>query len=269
MNEITKQITGYLEGLALLDSQIGATDWALRDGGHTAAARAAIEERADLCRRRADVRRALGSLEDQRRDLQARADQQADRQLRAEVLGADRAALLADVDREGKAVASARRDLEAAREASETAAAAVAEVDSLAAAARAALERLAAARSAAYLTPSATAAAAERAAVKESEAARDQAERARAALGELQRRADQAGEVVDCAGALLEAAEGRHKRAKLALAAHDVRKVLEAVRGPLVALAALDRQTARDLAAGLLTLDHHGRPERCSWTASI
>nr|MBP8175159.1 hypothetical protein [Sphaerotilus sp.] len=111
--------------------------------------------------------------------------------------------------------------------------------------------------------------AAERAAVKESEAARDQAERARAALGELQRRADQAGEVVDCAGTLLEAAEGRHKRAKLALAAHDVRKVLEAVRGPLVALAALDRQTARDLAAGLLTLDHHGRPERCSWTASI
>jgi DNA repair exonuclease SbcCD ATPase subunit len=237
------------------------------DGTPRAQARAEREELADRAGR---LRRLLADLEKQASEDAMREQDERRRTHRAAVLGASREHLVAAVESAGAGVLVAAADLEDAQQRHAEAVQRVADAEQVQELARTAAYALAAARSASYLQPSTASTAAEKQARIAAEKAGDEAERALAALPHLAAAVDRAAQQLQHAQQRAEDAQHAQQRARTALAAHDVRQSVEALRAPLEALRAHDRSAAAGLARswardGLRTLSEETRPEVPAW----
>lgn len=267
------KIADVSANLSAIQARMDALFWVLDgsrsspDGTPRAQARAEREELADRAGR---LRVTLADLEKQASEDAQREAEEARRTHRATVLGASRAHLVAAVESAGAGVLVAAADLEGAQRQHAEAVHRVDAVEAVQESARLAADALAAARSASYLTPSTASTAAEKQARAAAEKAGDEAERGLAALPHLQRAADLAAEKVGHAQQVQDDAQHAQQRARVALAAHDVRQAVQELRGPLEALRAVDRHAAADLARawardGLRTLSEENRPEVLEW----
>lgn len=267
------KIADVRANLSAIQARMDALFWVLDgsrsspDGTPRAQARA---EREELIDRAGRLRVTLADLERKASEDAAREAEEARRAHRAAVLGASRPHLAAAVESAAGLALVAAADLENAQRQHAEAVQRVEAVQEVQELARTAADALAGARSASYLTPSTATSSAEKQARSAAEKAGDEAERALAALPHLQRAADLTAETVQQHQQVQEDAQHAQQRVRTALAAHDVRQAVEALRAPLEALRAADRRAADALARawardGLRTLSEENRPEVPEW----